>query len=158
MAWIAAEDRPFIEFERVLNKGLKGRDAKYKGEKLIRPPRAGESVVRQKFYLIDNMAMNSPYCWARPAWFVERLQKGWKPISVGNLEKLPAKYPAEWAQIIRDCFQVVSSSIDNNARVAMLESKLNEKTVAEPKRGRNRAVNEGLQGAPRAEGEASLSA
>lgn len=111
MALLAPEDRPYIEFDVLLNKGSRGRpDVLNEQGKVVRAGRDPEKLIQHKKYLVDQVT-NNPYTWLEPSWLLHRLEEGWVPLSVGNMEKLPSDYPGAWRAILESAVKIVQGII-----------------------------------------------
>jgi hypothetical protein len=112
---IEDEDRPYIEFRKVINRGISPRAARVdeKG-KTRRPARLGEAVKIQRKYLIGHKrvsAFQEPYTWATKAWVVDYIKPDCEPIGYGNIDKLPPDYPADWRAKLLDCISAVAAQV-----------------------------------------------
>lgn len=157
---IAPEDRPYITFERVLNKGTRPRKEKRdeKG-KVTRAAHPGEFKEDWVKHLISHRAPFDPYIWVTPEWVLRKVRTGCKPIGYGNLDKLPANYPREWREKVEACIAAVSGQADARRELEEMKAKMaggqdageSKAVVAEPEK-RSGRQRQGLQEAPGAAG------
>ncbi len=117
------EDRPCVVFEVVWNKGKRARPpiTNERG-KVVRPGQDAESVHIERKALVDTTLSNSPFTWLRAEWFTRRLQSGWVPIGVENMDKLPANYPAEWRKMIEDALVNIYPAIVANLKTREMQA------------------------------------
>lgn len=127
---IAGEDRPYIEFERTLNRGTRKRAEKKDDKgKVTRAAHPGEFKEVWRKALISHRAPFDPYTWATAEWALHRVEVGCTPVGYGNMDKLPASYPREWRQKLDKCIAAVASAASANKRVMELEAKLESKEI-----------------------------
>lgn len=156
---IKDEDRPFIEFERVLNKGTKARKEKRDDKgKVTRAANPGEFTEVWRKHLINHRAPFDVYSWVSADWVLRKVRLGCKPLRIGNLDKLPPQYPREWREKIEACVSAVSAAAEANRQldemrqqVAELKNGATETGMAEAqgRAGRKRTGNEDTLGAAR---------
>lgn len=164
---IAADDRPYIKFKRTLNRGTKKRAEKKnaKGE-VTRAAHPGQFEEEWIKSLISHRAPFDPYTWCTPEWALRRVEVGCEVIGFGNMEKLPASYPAEWRAKLQKTIDVIAAMAKANARVMELEAKLEEKAEAKTngestptdvrkEEGVERHPGQGAEKAPRAARQAA---
>lgn len=154
---IDPNDRPFIAFRRVLNKGISKRTERLDKEgKIKRAAHPGEFEEIWVKALISHRAPYDVYTWATPDWALRQMQLGRVPVDYGNLDKLPANYPREWLERIRACISVIQGAADANKQLDALkvsQEKSNEATIVSGQEGLTRSKRERVQEAPRTAGQ-----
>jgi hypothetical protein len=124
-------DRPYIEFERIVNKGLTARKPRVDKEgKEVRAGHPGEFKEVWHKSLVSHRAPFAPYTFVTSDWVIVQVKKGRIPVGFGNIEKLPANYPAEWRAQLLDAMSAISNTVQAN-RAAAAEKERLEKEVAE---------------------------
>jgi hypothetical protein len=125
MAFFLEADRPFLVFERTLNKGITdrpvrtGKDGKPKGGRL------GEHKQIWHKTLVDRIT-GSPFVWARPEWIIRKLSPTCRLIGIGNFDKIPSTYPARWRGQLMECYQVAQPQVSANEEHAKLIGELEQ--------------------------------
>lgn len=159
-------DRPYIEFWRVLNKGISPRTERVgKDGKVERPAHPGEFWEVWRKSLIDHKPPYAPYSWATKDWVIGKINADRMPIDYGNLDKLPLNYPAAWRNIIEECISAVAGLVHANRELVKLRKEKEElegerqaaAQLREPSE-RNREDAERLQATSGATGETADSA
>lgn len=146
--FIASEDRPYIEFERTLNKGTKKREEKKnaKGE-VTRAAHPGQFTEIWRKHIINHRAPFDVYCWATPEWVLRKVALGCKPTGYGNIEKLPATYPSDWRAKVEACISAVAGQADARRELEEMKKQIaeaNEATASiSAAKGRTRSERSG---------------
>lgn len=124
---IKDEDRPYIEFDRVLNKGTKPRKEKRdeKG-KVTRAGHPGEFREIWRKHLINHRAPFDVYSWVSADWVLRKVRLGCRPVAVGNMDKLPDKYPKEWREKLEACLAAVSATAEANKQLEEMRKQMEE--------------------------------
>lgn len=103
------DNRPYIEFERTVNRGLTPR--KDTEKRSGHPGEFKETNFRK--HLISHRAPFDAYSWVSAEWVTGRQKAGWIPVGYGNMDKLPADYPAEWRRQLNDAIGAVKQIVDS---------------------------------------------
>lgn len=118
-------DRPYIEFDRTLNKGVtKREETKDKDGKVIRGGHPGEFKETWRKHLVSHKPKYDPYCWVTKEWVLGRMQQGMLPVGFGNFDKLPADYPKEWKAKLLEALAVVEGTVNQNKAMLEMQAKL----------------------------------
>lgn len=130
---IQDEDRPYIEFERTINRNIKprkekrsvGRDGKEKVR--IAHPGAAKQIWRK--YLIGHFRSHpaqAPYTWVTPEWVSKQIKPDCQPIGAGNLDNLPQDYPAEWRAQLEAAVSAIGAHVVAHNKLIEAEARLAE--------------------------------
>ena len=156
--FIDPNDRPFIAFRRTLNKGLSKRSERLdkKTGEVKRAAHPGEFEEVWIKSLISHKAPYDVYTWATPQWALRQMQLGRVPVGYGNLDKLPANYPREWAEKIYACISVIQGAADANKQLEAM--KANGSTTPAPVREQEESARPKRERLQAAVGEAGAAA
>jgi len=152
---IQDEDRPYIEFERVINRGIKPRKEKRTegkdGKVKVRLAHPGATTQIWRKSLIGRMGISAqaPYTWVTPDWVLKQIKPDCHPIAIGNLDKLPPNYPAEWRAQLELAMSAVSSAVSSHKKLKEAEARLAdaEKRAAEAEAKANARAAKAEKGA-----------
>lgn len=130
---IQDEDRPYIEFERTINRNIKPRKEKRSvgrdGKEKVRIAHAGAATQTWRKYLIGHFRSSpsqAPYTWATPEWVTKQIKPDCQPIGAGNLDKLPADYPAEWRAQLEAAMSAIGAHVIAHEKLKEVEARLAE--------------------------------
>lgn len=136
---IADEDRPYVEFNRLKNRGLKPRsEKKDKNGRVVRLAHSGAKEQIWRKYLISRtgVGFQEPYTWATKDWVLDQIKPDCVVVGCGNLENLPPNYPSEWRAQLVQIFGSIQPQVNSyrqiketEARVAALEAELKSKAA-----------------------------
>lgn len=116
------EDRPFILFRRVVNKGLSPRKETVKKDGTVsRPAHPGEFTEEWTKSLVSHRAPHEPYCWVSKDWILCRVHADCVPIGFGNMDKLPSDYPKEWRERLEETIGTIAGSVQANQKLAQIQ-------------------------------------